>query len=108
VTDHFSLGEVGELRGSLRDPGDEVAGRGDLAPGPREAGSGGSSRRPPRRPEAMRLRRGALSGVELNLLLVPRSIPHVSALTDELVVTVSGHLLQTEPLRISEPLRGRQ
>jgi len=56
-------------------------------------------------PERIRLGRGALSGVELNLLLVPRNIPHVWALTDELVVTVSGDLSRAELLEVSESLR---
>jgi hypothetical protein len=59
------------------------------------------------RPERVRARRGALSGVELNLLLVPRNIPHVWALTDELVVTVSGDLSRAELLRVAESLRER-
>ena len=56
------------------------------------------------RPERVRVRRGALSGVELNLLIVPRNIPHIWALTDRLVVTVSGDLSRTELLRVSESL----
>lgn len=56
-------------------------------------------------PERLAARRGALSGVELNLLIVPRNIPHVWALTDELVVTVSGDLSRDELIRLSESLR---
>ena len=59
------------------------------------------------RPERLRARRGALSGVELKLLLVPRNVPHVWALTDDLVVTVSGDLSREELLRVSESLRAR-
>jgi hypothetical protein len=57
------------------------------------------------RPERVRARRGALSGVELKLLLVPRNIPHVWALTDDLVVTVSGDLSRAELLRVAESLQ---
>lgn len=60
------------------------------------------------RPERVRARRGALSGVELNLLLVPRNIPHVWALTDELVVTVGGDLSREELLHVAESLRRRR
>lgn len=59
------------------------------------------------RPERVRVRRGALRGVELSLLIVPRNIPHVWALTDELVVTVGGDLSRAELLRIAESLRPR-
>ena len=56
-------------------------------------------------PERIVARRGALSGVELNLLIVPRNVPHVWALTDELVVTVSGDLGRNELVRVTESLR---
>jgi hypothetical protein len=59
------------------------------------------------RPERVRVRRGALSGVEINLLIVPRNIPHIWALTDDLVVTVSGDLSRAELLRVSESLEPR-
>jgi hypothetical protein len=58
-------------------------------------------------PERIRARRGALSGVELNLLIVPRAIPHVWALTDDLVVTVGGDLTRAELLRVTESLAAR-
>jgi hypothetical protein len=60
------------------------------------------------RPERIRVRRGVLSGVELNLLLVPRNTPHIWALTDALVVTVSGDLSRTELLRVAESLKARR
>jgi hypothetical protein len=60
------------------------------------------------RPERVRVRRGALSGVEINLLIVPRNIPHIWALTDELVVTVSGDLDRRELLRVAESLGARR
>jgi hypothetical protein len=59
-------------------------------------------------PEQIVARRGALSGVELNLLIVARNIPHVWALTDELVVTVSGDLSRDELVRITESLRAQR
>jgi hypothetical protein len=45
-----------------------------------------------------------LSGVEANLLIVPPAIPHIWALTDELVVTVAGDLDRAELLRVAESL----
>jgi len=50
------------------------------------------------------LGRGALSGVEANLLVVPRNTPHIWALADELVVTVSGDLSRDELVRVAESL----
>jgi hypothetical protein len=55
-------------------------------------------------PEPVGLRRGALSGVEANLLVVPRNTPHIWALADELVVTVSGDLSRDELVRVAESL----
>jgi hypothetical protein len=60
------------------------------------------------RPEEIRLERGALSGVEANLLIVPLAIPHIWALTDELVVTVAGDLDRDELLRVAESLGARR
>jgi hypothetical protein len=60
------------------------------------------------RPEEVRLERGALSGVEANLLIVPLAIPHIWALTDELVVTVAGDLDRDELLRVAESLGARR
>lgn len=59
-------------------------------------------------PELIRMRRGALAGVELHLLIVPRNTPHVWALTNELVVTVGGDLSRAELLRIAESLETRR
>jgi hypothetical protein len=56
------------------------------------------------RAERVSLGRGALSGVEARLLLVPRNVPHLWALTDELVVTVSGDLSRAELVRVAESL----
>lgn len=55
-------------------------------------------------PETLRLERGALSGVEANLLVVPLTIPHIWALTDELVVTVAGDLSREDLVRVAESL----
>jgi hypothetical protein len=60
------------------------------------------------RPEVIRLERGALSGVEANLLIVPLAIPHIWALTDELVVTIAGDLDRGELLRVAESLGARR
>jgi hypothetical protein len=54
--------------------------------------------------ERVSLGRGALSGVEARLLLVPRNMPHLWALTDELLVTVSGDLCRRELVRVTESL----
>jgi hypothetical protein len=59
-------------------------------------------------PEQIVARRGALSGVEINLLIVARNIPHVWALTDELVVTVSGDLSRDELIGVTESLRAQR
>jgi hypothetical protein len=59
------------------------------------------------RPEQIRLERGALSGVEANLLIVPLATPHIWAQTDQLVVTVSGDLTRRELLRVAGSLEAR-
>jgi hypothetical protein len=59
------------------------------------------------RPDAVQLRRGALSGVEANLLIVPRNVPHIWALADHLVVTVSGELSRSELVDVAESLAAR-
>jgi hypothetical protein len=55
--------------------------------------------------EQVTIRRGALRGQAAELVLVPRGIPHLWALTDELVVTVGGDLSRDELLRVTESLR---
>jgi hypothetical protein len=55
-------------------------------------------------PEGVELERGALSGVEANLLIVPLALPHLWALTEELVVTVAGDLSRDELIRVAESL----
>ena len=57
------------------------------------------------RPERIRLDTGALAGVDAELVLSPRGIPHVWAVTDRLVVTVSGDLSRTELLAVAGSLR---
>lgn len=56
------------------------------------------------RPEPVQLERGALSGVEANLLIVPRNTPHIWALAEELVVTVAGDLSRDELVAVAESL----
>jgi hypothetical protein len=56
-------------------------------------------------PTRVTLGRGALAGVEAELLIVPRNIPHLWALTDDLVVTVAGDLGRADLLRVAESLR---
>ncbi len=58
-------------------------------------------------PEPLRIRTGALSGAEAQLLIAPRGIPHVWALAESLVVTVSGDLSRSELTRIAGALRER-
>jgi hypothetical protein len=59
------------------------------------------------RPQKVELGRGALSGVEANVLVVPRNIPHLWAQTDDLVVTVGGNLGREELIRVAESLEPR-
>lgn len=58
-------------------------------------------------PERVRLRRGALSDVEANVLIVPLNVPHLWALTDDLVVTVSGDLSRADLLGVAQSLGPR-
>lgn len=41
-------------------------------------------------------------------MIAPRTVPHVWALTDELVVTISGDLSRVELIRVAESLRRQQ
>jgi hypothetical protein len=59
------------------------------------------------RPQKVELGRGVLSGVEANVLVVPRNIPHLWAQTDDLVVTVGGDLSREELIRVAESLEPR-
>jgi outer membrane lipoprotein-sorting protein len=54
--------------------------------------------------EQLTLHRGALAGQQAKLVLVPRGIPHVWALTDKLVVTVGGDLSRAELMTVTESL----
>jgi hypothetical protein len=58
-------------------------------------------------PERVALGDGALAGADAQLLLAPRAIPHVWALTDRLVVTIGGDLSRGELLRVAGSLRAR-
>jgi hypothetical protein len=55
--------------------------------------------------EQLTIRRGALQGQEAELVLVPRGIPHLWALTDKLVVTAGGDLSRAELVRVTASLR---
>jgi hypothetical protein len=56
-------------------------------------------------PENVTLAGGALAGVEAELLIVPRNMPHIWALTDDLVVTVAGDLSRQELIQVARSLR---
>ena len=51
------------------------------------------------------IKTGALAGARVRLTLDPRAIPHIWALTRNLVVTVSGNLDQQELRRVAQSLR---
>lgn len=55
-------------------------------------------------PERITIRTGAVAGVDAELLIVPRNVPHIWALTDKLVVTISGDLSRAELIRAAESL----
>jgi hypothetical protein len=55
-------------------------------------------------PELVTLGAGALDGVDAEVLVAPRAIPHLFALTDDLVVTVAGDLSRVELVRVAESL----
>ena len=56
---------------------------------------------------AVHVSEGALRGAQAGLVLDPRSLPHLWALTDRLVVTVSGDLSRSELLRLAGSLLAR-
>jgi hypothetical protein len=58
-------------------------------------------------PEQLTIRQGALEGEEAELVLSSRGIPHVWALTNQLVVTVGGDLSRAELIAVTESL-GRE
>jgi hypothetical protein len=55
--------------------------------------------------EQLTLERGALAGQQAKVVVVPRGIPHVWALTGKLVVTVGGDLNRAELINVVESLR---
>jgi hypothetical protein len=57
--------------------------------------------------ELVVIRGGALDGEKAELVLVPRGIPHLWALTNELVVTVGGDLSRAELVHVIESLKKR-
>ncbi|MDQ4059438.1 MAG: hypothetical protein M3124_09985, partial [Actinomycetota bacterium] len=58
-------------------------------------------------PERVRFTSGALAGHDGELITDPLVGPHVWALTEELVVTVSGDLTRDELLRVARSLEPR-
>ena len=58
-------------------------------------------------PEHLDVPAGALAGSGAELVLSPRALPHLWALTDELVVTVGGDLSRAELIRVAGSLRAR-
>ena len=56
-------------------------------------------------PEPVMFSAGALAGEEGEVVINPLGIPHVWAVTDRLVVTVSGDLTRSELIGIAESLR---
>jgi hypothetical protein len=58
-------------------------------------------------PERVDLATGALTGADAELVLSPRALPHLWALTDKLVVTVGGDLSRSELTRVAGSLRAR-
>jgi hypothetical protein len=54
--------------------------------------------------EELILRRGVLRGTKAEVVIVPRGMPHLWALTDQLVLTVGGDLSRAELIRVAESL----
>jgi hypothetical protein len=50
---------------------------------------------------------GALAGTDARVVLSPQATPHLWALTDRLVVTVSGDLSRSELTRVADSLVSR-
>jgi hypothetical protein len=57
--------------------------------------------------EQLTIDRGALAGQQAELVVVPRGIPHLWALADEVVVTVGGDLSRAELIEVTESLTRR-
>jgi hypothetical protein len=58
-------------------------------------------------PERVDVATGALAGSDVELVVSPRALPHIWALTHGLVVTVGGDLSRAELTRVAESLRAR-
>jgi hypothetical protein len=58
-------------------------------------------------PELVTIRDGALAGARGSVVLEPRGVPHVWAVADGLVVTVSGSLSRDELVRVAGSLERR-
>jgi hypothetical protein len=58
-------------------------------------------------PERVDVSTGALAGADAELVLSPRALPHLWALTNRLVVTVGGDLGRSELTRVAESLHAR-
>jgi outer membrane lipoprotein-sorting protein len=58
-------------------------------------------------PEKITLEGGELAGLTADLLIVPRNVPHLWTLTDNLVITVSGDLSRAELLSVAQSLQSR-
>jgi hypothetical protein len=59
----------------------------------------------PLRGGQVRLARGALAGTPARVVIDARAVPHLWAVTDRLVVTVSGDLSRTQLMAVAEALR---
>lgn len=58
-------------------------------------------------PEAAVVRSGPLAGSDARLVLSPHTVPHIWALTDQLVVTIGGDLTQSELELVANSLNTR-
>jgi hypothetical protein len=59
-------------------------------------------------PQKITLQGGELAGLTADLLIVPRNIPHLWMLTNQLVVTVSGDLARAELIAVAQSLESRR
>jgi hypothetical protein len=55
-------------------------------------------------PQKIMLQAGELSGLTADLLIVPRNVPHLWVLTNQLVITVSGDLTRAELIAVAQSL----
>ena len=56
-------------------------------------------------PETVTLTSGAFAGSAAEVLIDPRAVPHLWAMNDSLVLTVSGDLSRSELLSVAESLK---